>query len=369
VIATNRVLAIETPRRAMLKLMKAEPSVKNFIDRVYILRALQSNLCPELTSEEFHQSITDATLRCYKKDEVIFKAGDDEDGFYLIRSGTVKIIKKRADGQEYVVACLYVGSYFGEMALLAEGSGKRNATVVAAMNAEFMHLAKQDFLELLRRHPHLQEHMQRQMQQRNLEAVIILEAPKQTNRMLDFRGHGVVEGTDVLLIDETKCIRCNNCVSACAATHQGQTRLERATGPSFAHVHVPVACRHCEGAPCLQDCPPGDAIVRDTDGVVKIFADKCIGCGNCSRFCPYKVIFMVEPPKPKTSWSFTHIIDFLRPKKEADGHTHGHRTIAVKCDLCYDIEGGPACVRNCPTGAAIRVKPDFFKTVEFHDHA
>ena len=116
VTATNRVLAIETPRRAMLKLMKAEPSVKNFIDRVYILRALQSNLCPELTSEEFHQSITDATLRTLQKDEVIFKAGDDEDGFYLIRSGTVKIIKKRADGQEYVVTYLHVGAYFGEMA-------------------------------------------------------------------------------------------------------------------------------------------------------------------------------------------------------------------------------------------------------------
>ena len=178
-----------------------------------------------------------------------------------------------------------------------------------------------------------------------------------------------MEGTDVLLIDETKCIRCNNCVAACAATHNGQTRLDRASGPSFAHVHVPISCRHCEGAPCLQDCPPGDAIVRDADGVVKIFADKCIGCGNCARFCPYKVIFMVEPPKPKASWSFTHIIDLLRPTKEADGHSQGHRTIAVKCDLCCDIEGGPACVQNCPTGAAIRVKPDFFKTVEFHDHA
>ena len=87
---------------------------------------------------------------------------------------------------------------------------------------EIIHLAKQDFLELLHRHPHLQN-MRRQMQQRNLEAVIILEAPKQINRMTDFRGHGVVEGTDVLLIDETKCVRCNNCVSACAATHHGQT--------------------------------------------------------------------------------------------------------------------------------------------------
>ena len=90
---------------------------------------------PELTSEEFHQSITDATLKPYKKDETIFKAGD-EDGFYLMRSGTVKIIKKRADGQEYVVTFLHVGSYFGEIALLTEETGKRNATVMAATNVE-----------------------------------------------------------------------------------------------------------------------------------------------------------------------------------------------------------------------------------------
>ena len=31
--------------------------------------------------------------------------------------------------------------------------------------------------------------------------------------------------------------------------------------------------------------------------------------------------------------------------------------VAVKCDMCLDIDGGPACVRACPTGAAIRVHP------------
>ena len=35
---------------------------------------------------------------------------------------------------------------------------------------------------------------------------------------------------------------------------------------------------------------------------------------------------------------------------------------AVKCDMCKDIEGGAACVRACPTGAAIRVQPDEFLT-------
>jgi Fe-S-cluster-containing hydrogenase component 2 len=33
---------------------------------------------------------------------------------------------------------------------------------------------------------------------------------------------------------------------------------------------------------------------------------------------------------------------------------------AVKCDMCQGIAGGPACVRACPTGAAIRVEPSRF---------
>jgi Fe-S-cluster-containing hydrogenase component 2 len=33
---------------------------------------------------------------------------------------------------------------------------------------------------------------------------------------------------------------------------------------------------------------------------------------------------------------------------------------AVKCDMCKDLAGGPACVRACPTGAAIRVHPEEF---------
>jgi cGMP-dependent protein kinase 2 len=36
---------------------------------------------------------------------------------------------------------------------------------------------------------------------------------------------------------------------------------------------------------------------------------------------------------------------------------------AIKCDMCSGIEGGPACVRACPTGAAIRVAPEEFLTV------
>jgi len=33
----------------------------------------------------------------------------------------------------------------------------------------------------------------------------------------------------------------------------------------------------------------------------------------------------------------------------------------VKCDLCREIAGGPACVRSCPTGAAIRLQPEEYQ--------
>ena len=36
---------------------------------------------------------------------------------------------------------------------------------------------------------------------------------------------------------------------------------------------------------------------------------------------------------------------------------------AIKCDMCSGIDGGPACVRACPTGAAIRVSPEAFLSV------
>ena len=36
---------------------------------------------------------------------------------------------------------------------------------------------------------------------------------------------------------------------------------------------------------------------------------------------------------------------------------------AVKCDMCKGMDGGPACVRACPTGAALRVAPEQFLKV------
>ena len=119
----------------------------------------------------------------------------------------------------------------------------------------------------------------------------------------------------------------------------------------------------------MADCPP-NAIRRGADGEVFI-DDTCIGCGNCERNCPYGVIRMdsVPPPKPSLfdwiffgrgpgpgepskSWSKKNAVPGVESPKKA-----------IKCDMCSGISGGPACVRACPTGAAIRVSPEDFLSV------
>jgi Fe-S-cluster-containing dehydrogenase component len=173
---------------------------------------------------------------------------------------------------------------------------------------------------------------------------------------------GVGEATDVLLIDESLCVRCDNCEKACAETHHGVSRLNREAGPTFNMLHVPTSCRHCEDPHCMSDCPP-DAIHRAPNGEVFI-NDQCIGCGNCERNCPYKVIQLAAVPAHKPgllSWLFFGL--GYGPGEDKTPEGLARRTgskHAVKCDMCKDIEGGPACVRACPTGAAIRVDPSRF---------
>ena len=167
---------------------------------------------------------------------------------------------------------------------------------------------------------------------------------------------GVGEATDVLLIDESLCVHCDNCEIACAETHGGTSRLDRRAGPSFAMVHVPTSCRHCEHPHCMKDCPP-DAIRRAANGEVYI-QDNCIGCGNCERNCPYDVIQMAYEDSHRSSPLLWQLLGIGKAPGDPVSRRSDAGKIAVKCDMCKELAGGPACVRSCPTGAAIRISPE-----------
>ncbi|MEQ1844590.1 MAG: cyclic nucleotide-binding domain-containing protein, partial [Nitrospira sp.] len=362
---------LEIPRRTVLRLLNAEPSVKRAIDENFIVRALQLYLLPE-AHVTFLRSLAVRAITCsYKQGEVVYKAGDPGDEFYLVRSGSMKISKRSgAEGKEVVVNHLPVGRSFGEIELLDPNRPKRQVTVATTKASEVIRFNRKDFNSIVERYPAVGERLRRQMQEMQVRSaeVFAREVGEDhlINKMVD---SGVFEGTDVLFIDEDKCVRCDQCVNACASTHQGQTRLYRTEGNIFGNLLVPSSCRHCENPMCLTDCPPGNAILRDKSGEVYIDSVRCIGCGNCAKNCPYDNIFMVHPAKVEEVGPLDRLLEMIGFAGRSAPHEESGETKAIKCDLCKDLGHGPACVRICPTGAAFRVSPnEYFKRIGLGGH-
>lgn len=122
------------------------------------------------------------------------------------------------------------------------------------------------------------------------------------------------------VIDAGTCTECKRCMIACSLAKSGIVRMLSSRidiRPHWPEVPEIRVCRFedCAGHPCIEACPVG--AISDTDGVVLIDADTCIGCGACEAVCPYLAI-KIEDSK------------------------------ALKCDLCG---GDPACVKECVTGA------------------
>jgi CRP-like cAMP-binding protein/thioredoxin reductase/Pyruvate/2-oxoacid:ferredoxin oxidoreductase delta subunit len=350
---------IESPRREIIRLIKSDESFRRVIDEHFIVRALQSSFAPEAGFQDLQDVARRATLRRFKADEALFREGDEADCLHLIRSGSVAV-SRAIGGREVVTSYVAAGNYLGEMGLM--GRTRRSATAKATVATETVTLDAASFERLLESNPQLRAQVQDVVRMRLAANAQMAAQPQAGDLISFFMQQGLGEATDVLLIDETLCVGCDNCEKACAETHGGTSRLDREAGPSFAQVHVPTSCRHCENPRCMTECPP-DAIRRAANGEVFIL-DSCIGCGNCERNCPYGVIQMAAPAPGKPGlWSW-----LLFGMGPGPGEEHRERAAqdedapkkAVKCDMCKDLAGGPACVRACPTGAAIRISPDQF---------
>ena len=104
--------------------------------------------------------------------------------------------------------------------------------------------------------------------------------------------HRYFNGTATMLIDLDRCTRCDDCVRACASTHDNNPRFLR-HGPTNGRIMVANACMHCADPVCMIGCPTG-AIHRSLSvGSVVINDLTCIGCGSCANSCPYDNIRLV----------------------------------------------------------------------------
>ena len=193
---------------------------------------------------------------------------------------------------------------------------------------------------------------------------------------------GIIDGTNVLVVDMDLCIRCGNCSLACHKVH-GQSRLLRRgiqierpkaiARKRLQHALVPQVCMHCQDPECLTGCPTG-SIGRDPHGQIDIDPNTCIGCFDCATQCPYDAITMVARTPPPADLSFAaklrNAFSFRNDRPATPEPSDD--PVAIKCNLCEATPLNPAgakrqaysCEENCPTGALVRVDPiEYFSEV------
>ncbi len=175
------------------------------------------------------------------------------------------------------------------------------------------------------------------------------------------------------LLDLSKCIGCEACVEACR--EQWQSTVPNPTGPmpksfpdrvpiedwskhkdvqdrltpyNFLYVdmlavnhkgqevelNVPRRCMHCQNPPCTNLCPFGAGRV-ESNGIVRIDPDICLGGAKCKQVCPWDV--------PQRQSGVGLYLDIL-PEYAGNG-------AMFKCHRCMPlVEKGqlPRCIEVCP---------------------
>lgn len=90
-------------------------------------------------------------VREFSRGEVVIRRGVEQSGLYLVRSGSVDIVRERDDGEPVVVGTLGPGELLGEFALLDDTP--RSTSVVAAETSELIGFFKPDLTDILATNP------------------------------------------------------------------------------------------------------------------------------------------------------------------------------------------------------------------------
>lgn len=124
--------------------------------------------------------------------------------------------------------------------------------------------------------------------------------------------------------DPELCTGCGICEMVCSAEKEGFFC------PELSRIHlvrinekkaVSIACRFCEGTPCIAACPRDALTMDEAKNVIRLDRIRCTGCGWCIEACDFGAIVQNRSDKS-----------------------------VVLCDLC-EGRSQPKCVELCPKQA------------------
>jgi molybdopterin-containing oxidoreductase family iron-sulfur binding subunit len=191
-----------------------------------------------------------------------------------------------------------------------------------------------------------------------------------------------------LAIDLNSCIGCNNCVIACQAENNVPVvgkdqvirrrimhwiKIDRYYSDNHDDPKVyfqPLACQHCDNAPCENVCPVS-ATTHSSEGLNQVTYNRCIGTKYCINNCPYKVRrFNWYRYTNNKEFDFNTASDLGRMVLNPDV-TVRERGVVEKCTFCVqriqekklqaklenrrlnDKEIKTACMQSCPANAIV----------------
>ena len=397
--ADHTAVVLEVTRPA-LRLLRKLPNFGYILDETYrshgIGRVLEDLTL--VTDKPLSQALAEEVRRSarymvYGKNHTLCKEGDPIDRFILIKSGWVR----RSHGAPFHAASPEVvlgmdesigvdflggGNCLGVEGVVQRETWKYRASVMA--RTEVLEIPLDQFSPDTNLRAELTAAFSELSTSGSalpltIEALPDLNALKAAEEEI---ATGIIDGTNVLVMDMDLCIRCGNCSLACHKVH-GQSRLLRrgiqierpvTIGKKrLQHALVPQVCMHCADPECLTGCPTG-AIFRDPLGHVDIDAPTCIGCFDCATQCPYDAISMVPRTAPPNGSGIASRLrtafSFKIPRPAAPEASDD--LVAIKCNLCEATPLNPpgarrkaySCEENCPTGALVRMDPiEYFSEI------
>ena len=154
----------------------------------------------------------------------IVKQGTDGNTLYLVVGGHVKV-SVQTGAADLAVTYLRKGDYAGELCLLMDEPWPFSLS--ALEHVELVMIARADVEAIVASSADAERELWNTAVKRLKQRGFALRNPQASRQLQMAMDTGLIHGESVLLIDLSTCTRCDDCVRACAETHEGTPRFIR----------------------------------------------------------------------------------------------------------------------------------------------